>query len=474
MNANQICTFAPREFISRLVSHDAGKEVFYENAKLPLISWPNGHWCIEVNLFLRHLFYQGYSVRGNGGTLATYAFYLSHLIKYCYRNGKNFYAMSDADFTAALSWLGSTNYRKDGDREVRRTLTVGKIASVWLEFLHFVGTEYHNDPRFVAADGIIKGQKKSIKKFTSNQFEYFTTVWTHAAIPEPEPENVRLPVSESVFEKLKAAIEATSNDVFLRERRRVTLTLLDILGLRRMELVLLRVSDVKKCLSEYEASLHSGNVNAVAHLTFRAVKKKKGAVYPERSVPIDPISLNYLVSYVRERRRHLQSLGIFAEAENARLIINAKSGKGLLPNTITQEFHMLAKFAGIVGQCCPHMMRHRFITRAFVKLVIAEGIASKDEFRQKILDDQTIKQKVKEIAGHGSVKSLEVYINLAVDEVSELKKTMKAVNSQNLFEALNNAMNRAYADIQHGQSPSKTLSNLLEALKFGISALSAQ
>ncbi|MFZ0707748.1 MAG: hypothetical protein WAM71_19265, partial [Candidatus Korobacteraceae bacterium] len=71
------------------------------------------------------------------------------------------------------------------------------------------------------------------------------THWHHRSFPRENPITRRLPIGEDAIERLRAAVEEISPTPYLRMWRYVMLNLLEILGLRRVELACLTVKSVR-------------------------------------------------------------------------------------------------------------------------------------------------------------------------------------------------------------------------------------
>jgi site-specific recombinase XerC len=355
---------------------------------LPMIRWPNGRWCLEGNLFLNRLLDKGSSLKGKGGTLTTYCSYLAPLLRFCFFAKKQPSELADVDFKFVLSTLGSIDKKKGRPRNNRTTMV--KIGSVWLEFLSFVGSYYgnshflsHTESNANEGIGVIKGFKKKHEGKLPNGHIYCYETWHHPSFPtERDPEGKRFPLSEMDVAKLREAADDAQCTHFIRQRRLATIELFDILGFRRMEAVLLTVGDVEAAIKTDEEARNRGDVEFVPSITFRSVKKKGNKTH-KRTVPINRISLDFLTSYNELRKRHLKELGV-KESPASAFLVRESNGQALQPNWLTQEFHFLARKAGLMGPCSPHMMRHRFITQAFVTLIISHKINSVDEFHEML------------------------------------------------------------------------------------------
>ncbi|SDG74713.1 Phage integrase family protein [Paraburkholderia phenazinium] len=421
---------------------------------VPIMRWPHGFTCVEVNIFTNRLLDAGYSIKSRGGTLATYCSYLTPLVRYCFNNQKLPSELTDSDFRFAFVQLSAVDKSTGEPRNNRKTTT--KIGAVWLEFLQFVG-EYYSISNYVSKSGAIKGYKKRYERKIGKGKIRYEERWFHDVFPpEVDPTEGRMPLNEADVTKLRAAADDGTTAYFIKQRRLVSIELFDILGFRRLEAVLLRVCDVEAAIKAEIKADKSGDTEFTPSITFRSVKKRGNIMY-ERTVPINRISLEYLKSYNRLRKRHLDALGV-KETPDSAFLVSYKSGKRLRANTLTQEFRILAKQAKIVGPCSPHMMRHRFITQAFVRLVRSHQINSVDEFHRMLLDSYRFKQEVREYAGHVSDETLDVYIHLALDQVASFKKVLNRAELEGALDALSRSKER----LRTAQSRGDTIGNHVE------------
>lgn len=425
---------------------------------LPLVYWPDGHWCIEVNLFLQNLLSKGYAHESRGGTLGTYATYLAPLVRYCFKQKKegkkSFYALSDGDFTKCVQ----AEYKKVRVREgvvsrANSRTTVRAIACVWLEFLRFIGDLYA-DELFVHADGVIRAERV-LHLSGEAERTYWGTTWRHASIGPPDPYNRRMPLSEAQLVGLRRATTEISRKGFVRLRRLVMLALFDEVGLRRREASLLRVQDVASAIAAWKEFVPAdGDAGPYAFfISFRMVKQKDGSKERMRKVPISAVTLQFFDEYLERRRRIMRKLGFHLLKPDAPFFANMRTGEPLEANFFTHEFFLLARACGISGPCSPHMARARFITREFVRLVRAHEMESLDDFRRALLNSNAFKERVRQITGHANAASLEVYINLALEEVAQLAETVRRVDAQRYLDALAVANERYLASIAMGDDP---------------------
>lgn len=436
---------------------------------LPVVFWPNGRPCIEGNLFINRLLDKGYSVKGGGGTLSTYSTYLSHFLRYCFLSNKLACEITDTDFRFAFVQL-SVHDNKKGRPKNNRTSSV-KIAAVWLDFLTLVGTFYRlvdflsqTKENFDAGIGTIKAYKKRYTVKLPNGKIRNEERWYHPIFPNARgEEQVRMPLAEADVAKLRDSADDATTPYFLRQRRLTMLELFEILGFRRLEAALLRASDVEKALEQNDKAEKRGDNAFVPSITFRSVKKRGNLIY-ERTVPINGISVAFLRSFNNLRKRHLENLGIEATPDSA-FLVSYTTGKRLRANTITQEFNVLAKKAGISGPCCPHMMRHRYITQAFIRLIANHQLTNFDEFKRLLLDSARFKRKVMEYSGHANEESLDRYIHLAFDQVASFQKVLDRTELDSALDAMERSKDRLRAAQARGESPEAHYEELVQAIE---------
>jgi len=437
-----------------------------------MLRWPNGHWCIEGNLFIEKLLLDGLSLKGRGGTISTYSFYISGLLRYIEDNHINFHSLTDDHFSKYLLNLYSEKSEKRGIISNKRNrTTVHTIGSVILDFLDFVGT-YYNNPTYVSENGQIKAYKKQERTKLADGHVISRMTWKHRGLGPYSAINRRMPIGTKEFENLKSA-PAKTNNSFIRLRRNVMLSLLDETGMRRMEAVMLTVGDVQNAISQMYLDLASATQDAKSLIKmlgphvfeFNTVKHKH---ISRRQIPIDAITLQFYESYLSRRKTRLRQLGLNASNPDGPFLISFSTGKALEANTITQELLTLARAAEITTPCSPHLIRHLYIVRLFIRFLLAHKIENEDHFRRAMIDVAGFKEKVRELTGHASIDSLEPYLELALDEVGKLTSTMSNVKLQELMDSLASTMFRIKSEVAHGLN----LSAAFEQLSHSISLAS--
>jgi site-specific recombinase XerD len=426
------------------------------SGKLPFIHWPDKHWCLEANLFMSDLLHKGYSTRGEAGTLGTKAAYLAPLIRYCFANGKRFHELTDAVFCDCVMYIYSARRNsRAGSVAAHNNTTARAITTTWLEFLHFVGI-FYGDDGYVGPFGAIAATREvtEVKKGKNNS--YSVSTWSHKSISVGDAERRRMPMSERNIKKLREAASSNTTDSFLRLRRLVMLELFDAVGMRRMEASNLPAMAVSNAI--IEAMAPGGGISSIGFLEFPTVKRGH-----MRKVPLSPATLSFFAKYLKVLRLFLRKLGRNFDGSTP-FFINIDTGEALKPNTFTLEFWKLAGVAKIFDPCSPHLIRHRYIVRTFIRLILAHQLEGKDDFRKMMLDQEAFLETVRQITGHSSIASLDSYITLAFEEVAELSKTMERVQMQAHFDALSRAGERYRTSIAAGLSAKEAADDLYAAV----------
>lgn len=86
------------------------------------------------------------------------------------------------------------------------------------------------------------------------------------------------------------------------------------------------------------------------------------------------------------------------------------------------------------------MFRHRFITKQFVNLIKQYNYENQDQFRKALLDTNTLKQKIQQMTGHQNLNSLDVYIDLAFNEIFNTKVVLDKVAVANAYETFDSQL----------------------------------
>lgn len=94
----------------------------------------------------------------------------------------------------------------------------------------------------------------------------------------------------------------------------------------------------------------------------------------------------------------------------------------------------------LIHFCIIILVRHRFITKQFVNLIKQYNYENQDQFRKTLLDTNTLKQKIQQMTGHQNLKSLDVYIDLAFNEIFNTKVVLDKVAVANAYETFDSQL----------------------------------
>jgi integrase len=398
------------DFEGNLVTRTAGN--------LPLICWPDGSWCGPANTYMRELLEKGLSRKNRGGSLSVAAAHLTHLIRYCWHTRTDFIDLTDNQFYDFVHALIAEKDTRDPSRARRQTNTTIEIGKTCLAFLDSVGRQC-GDLSFLGSEGRIRAYIReyriSIRRGGRGKTVKTVRGWHHPAIPHPAATKRRMPIGSDSIEKLRDAVKKISTNSHQRKRRHVLLKLLEITGARRAEIASITTKDVEDALAMELPMLRIPTL------------KKRTEEY--RYVPIRIPDLKFIKEYIDVERNSVILRKLKSKPDHGIILLNDRTGDALRPNTLTQEIRCLAKSAGIVLKACPHMFRHRFITKVFVALIEQHELENKDDLRHLLIDGESIKTKVTEWTGHADFNSLDRYINLAFEEVERFKKTYDVVQT---------------------------------------------
>lgn len=406
---------------------------------IPMLRWPDGHWCFLANLYMLELYQLGRSRKNNGGTLLTYTANISPLIRYCYNNRIDLIDLTDSRFTFFIKTLLGERRSRDPDVRVRDANSVIAIGHNCIDFLKCVG-KFYNDDNFIGEKGRIVIQKREmiVRYGRSKKRSLVKTYWHHRSFPTPDAKKKRLPINTDNVRKLREAILPASNSIYVRKRRYTMLTLLEITGARRFEVAKLRVESVRNAARMAEPALEL------------ATCKRPGGKEENRVIPITRTDLNILLEFIDKNRQLIIKRTCGVAEDDGFVLVNERTGKGLSPNTVTQEISLLRKQAGITSKACPHMFRHRYITKIFVAMIEQHEYENVDNFRRALLEQETMKQKIMEWTGHKNIGSLEIYIHLAFEEAAHYKKTCNVVSATRVIDSLRTSFQQIKAELKAG------------------------
>lgn len=450
MKVGQLFRLAPVGFRLPWIV-EGGTTIHHVDAEcLPLIRWPDGRWCFAANSFMLELFRDGLARLPRGGTLGTYASYLSHLIRFCHAAKTDFHELTDQQFTLFMRTLHGERQVDDELARVRETTTTVAIGHLCLKFLEHAG-ELSGQPDFVGPTGAIRAKRRTITYRGITR-----VVWDHPSFPVRSGVRSRLPISLRQIQALQGAATKHSSSLYQRLRRYVMLRLLEITGGRRTEVVGLTVDSVRAAVSMDKPALS-------------LVTLKRGDRL-HRLVPISRHDARFLLDFASRARDKVIKATCGKAADDGILLVSETTGRGLRSNTITQEIWELAQRGGVEGKACAHMFRHRFITKLFIALIEQHAIENEDSFRRMLVSTETFKTLVLEWTGHKRVESLERYIHLAFAEFAGVASTIDAVISLRDAEAAQYHLAQLERELADGMPPDEAVRRMkliLADLKAG-------
>ncbi|MGZ6555054.1 MAG: hypothetical protein ACXVDV_20895, partial [Bacteroidia bacterium] len=336
--SNQLVNIIKSEFkIWDYYSHING-ELGTRNIKnMPFLCWPDHMPCIEANLFMLSLFNKAFSMRVKGGTLRTYAYNISHLIRFCFKNRINFTDLTDDWFTLFIRALQVD--KDDLGVRIRSNDQVLKIGRTCIAFLlyirglhslqNFIGKENYNSILLIEKRREVnnEGQKKPI-------IIYY---WHHKSFPSPDAKNKRHPIADIALVGIKSSIRSNS-DSKLVKRNSVLLQSYIQTGARRSEVLWLKVNDVMDAFKLLEHGIQCPSL--------RLATLKRKDLISERFVPVPKAFIVNLIDYIETtRKRIIKKLGL--NIDHDYVFISHTSGEPLDPDTLSTYMIRWRKQAGI-------------------------------------------------------------------------------------------------------------------------------
>ncbi|MHC8346606.1 tyrosine-type recombinase/integrase [Pseudomonas sp. RT6P73] len=283
----------------------------------------------------------------------------------------------------------------------------------------------------------------------------------HAAMPLESRISRRLPITTEQIKRLRlAAFSDQTASAFVKERRRVMIRTLEMTGGRRLELKHLTLASVA----------HAGKTGHLRMLVVKQAGKTPRADAPEhndrltyREIPISDRDTQLLTDYVHVHRAPLMAKHLTTQLDHGYLFVSETSGRPLCANTITFEIQKLRTLAQIAEPVSPHLFRHRFITKIFVAQIMRSKIETLSDFREALMNTQTLKRKVQELTGHKNLASLDIYIHLAWDEAQQLHETSPSIEKLQSLSAITEQLTHLISELDQSDL-SKNTRTLLDLI----------
>ena len=173
------------------------------------------------------------------------------------------------------------------------------------------------------------------------------------------------------YSEIKSILDDNEDDEFSAIRNRVIVELFYMTGIRREELIGLKDQDV---------DLNKGEIKVLG-------KRNK-----ERIIPISPKTISLLSFYIKVREVNIDKQGVsFFVRQN---------GDSLYPMLVYRIVHASLKWIPTLKKASPHVLRHSFAT--------------------SMLNGDASMNSVKEILGHQSLSSTEIYTHTSFDELKRI------------------------------------------------------
>ncbi|MFK1048573.1 tyrosine-type recombinase/integrase [Pseudomonas aeruginosa] len=410
MTAKQLVVINKGIMIPILSETDEVK--FIKVPEFPFSRWPDLTPCLPVNSYLLYLLADRggrLSLLNNGGTVTTYAYELSHIIRYCYKNKLSMASLSDRRFVAFCNYLkaevcAATGVAKRSDNHVAR------ILRRTLDLL-----EYLNKYLAGGRDLDVKAEKRERRAKDGKK----SLVWYHACIPVEQGGEARLPIGDAVIKKLKNGIrrlwpESAGVEAYWLQRRKLLLiSVLEKLGCRRSEAARIRVVDI------YDA------YNSPFKRPLLKIPNVKGR-RRFRYVPVTRVALEIWIDYIETARLAILHKNNVKD-DHGFLFVSVNSGFPISIDYITTEINELRHRLNISDPCHPHLFRHHFITEVIKILALQYSAVDSDSFTQMLINDARLLKDLREWVGHKSIQSLMVYIDLAFRELARVPDAYEEV-----------------------------------------------
>lgn len=420
------------------IKHAGGTHVTTQTIPdYPFMYWPNGIPCEPVNMYFLDIAHEV-----TGKSLTTYAAQLSHLVRYCGNKPVSIEKLTDANITELSEELQKERSHRHPLERARNDNTVRDILSRAIRFLLWYQNTFMLHARTpligeqnVSPQIIVRRIKNSQSTPKNRAGEYY---YTHSAMPTSESREPKRPIAAPIIEDIQRCILNQSvpeersvrftqryrNNFelmvaqleYMRARRMFMIWMMLHTGLRPSEMVEMSVEDHKDILATKALKIPT--------------KKRRKVKAPMRSFPIRLDAATVVSRYLISRTTYcdaLKNAGVEAAPGNAFFI--TMEGVPIKKSSLEKDFERLVTLAGYKDvEACLSMFRHRFITHEVIAH-LTEFIKNSGKSRQMMTDTdyESILKRIAAKTGHGSVKSLWHYIDLAWHELDVWGNTDKAL-----------------------------------------------
>ncbi|WP_028627168.1 tyrosine-type recombinase/integrase [Metapseudomonas resinovorans] len=410
-----------------------------DGSNMPFMKWPDGSPCLQANAYMINIRMQsgrggnGPSRLGSkGGTFGEYAGQISHLIRFCYYNKLDFIALSDDDFCEFIDGLRTETKLNNSSQLKRNERTITNIGRRCLSFLSHVG-EINLTHNFVGIGGTISIQMVD-SIFHRNGKAFKRSSIHHRSFRTASAKKTRKPIGEATIAKLRDAIDEMSTSEFLCNRRHLMISLFEELGARRGEIQPITVAQIQA------ASKLKKPIILITTL-------KRGGTGLTRELPLSPPLIEDLLTYIRGDRRDIMKR--FEDTpDHGFLFVTERGGRPLGIDTLTTEFSLIRRAAGIEEQACAHLFRHAFCTNIVANLIAETQALSPDSFRQTLMTNKMLAERAMSMSGHATLESLLDYVDAAFRVKSKFEQVIHNVEIARRYETYERRRKRLLEDFK--------------------------
>lgn len=351
-----------------------------------VLFWPSGAVCWQANMYLVELRKRSLST----STVNTYCSELSRLLRFLDGAGLRIEQMHDEHLIAFADYLA----QRHGGKSISANHANRLVLRV-IDFLSWLQLRIPS-ARLVGNDG--EGAQISVT-IRRGRSRHRASQIHHPALVARNVRREVKPITGDAIRRLQKACRAAAKTEFVIARNGAMLALLSDSGLRREELVWIRVSDIQLALDRG------------GRLDVRTAKRRGN---PTRQVPVPLETLKVVRTFLDVHRR----LQVRRLAKRDRSYVDqgwafcTRSGDQMAPATVTQIVGDLREAADLKQRASPHMFRHRWITLQLREMLRA----MQDVNSHGVQMITTVLSRLASITGHASLDSLWTYVDWTFDE----------------------------------------------------------
>ncbi|MEZ9577427.1 MULTISPECIES: tyrosine-type recombinase/integrase [unclassified Vibrio] len=433
---------------------------------VPFLSYSNYKPCMEANAYMHHL-----AVQKNlkATTIRTYADKLVHLIRFIDSQPtlSRFSQLTDSSFTLFIQNL-TLEVKPNGEPK-RSSTEVAKIGEICVKFLQFVQT-FQDLTHFIGHDetsAIFVIEKRRSIFIEGRKDKKEVTTFTHPSFPRKGAIKSRHPVSQEDALKIWKYINSQKKDVSYikdtklkrlakrekydkRKRDKAIYVSMEMLGARVEELHTLRYSD-------YIDARRTGTLRV-------KTSKKRNEEDNVRYLPVDHTFLEQIISYIDVRRRVMKKFMV----KHDYLFISLNNGQPFSAKSWTKYIKQWADELAITGRVSPHLWRHaRFTNWMIDRILVSKEINSKDDFRKNVLHTMQFKKELQQFSGHTLISSLDIYLDLAWEQLHGYAKVYGAASLKTTVESVERRIEDIESQMERNEL---TVVQAMQSVKYLLSA----